>query len=66
MVGTGQHQVRTYHMSQRRPKLVVQFGEARITTLAPTADGESLSLKDLWRMYRVENDLLAVTCAIQN
>ena len=46
VVGTGQHQVRTYHMSQRRPKLSVQFGEARVTALAPTADGESPSFEE--------------------
>jgi ribosome biogenesis protein NSA1 len=40
VVGTGQHKVRVYHVSQKRPKLSVEFGEARITALAPTADGE--------------------------
>jgi len=40
VVGTGEHKVRVYSVEQRRPRLSVEFGEARVTALAPTADGE--------------------------
>ena len=39
VVGTGQHKVRLYDLTQRRPKLSVDFGEARITALAAQSDG---------------------------
>lgn len=40
IVGTGQHKVRVYNLEQRRPKLSIDFGEAKITALAPQPDGE--------------------------
>ena len=39
LVGTGQHKVRLHDMGQRRPVLSVDFGEAKITALAPQSDG---------------------------
>lgn len=39
VVGTGQHKVRVYQVSQKRPLLSVEFGEGKVTALAPLADG---------------------------
>lgn len=40
IVGTGQHKVRMYNVSQKRPVLSVEFGESRITALAPHPGGK--------------------------
>lgn len=39
IVGTGMHKVRLYSLSQKRPLLSVDFGEAKITALAPQDEG---------------------------
>ena len=43
VVGTGQHRLRVYDTAQRRPTLAVEFGEAKITALAPESNGALLS-----------------------
>ena len=40
LVGTDKHKLKLYDIAQRRPKLVVEFGEARITALAPETSGD--------------------------
>ncbi len=42
IVGTGMHKVRLYKTAQRRPVLSVDFGESRITALAPLTTGKPL------------------------
>ena len=42
VVGTGQHRLRVYNTAQRRPTLAVEFGEAKVTALAPESDGALL------------------------
>lgn len=39
-VGTGHHKLRLYDVAQARPLLNVEFGEGRLTSLAPCSDGE--------------------------
>lgn len=42
LVGTAKHTLRLYDVKHgRRPVLDISFGEARITALAPAADGVS-------------------------
>ena len=40
VVGTGMHKVRLYNTEQKRPVMSVDFGESRITALAPHSNGE--------------------------
>ena len=42
VVGTGQHRLRVYDTAQRRPTLAVDFGEAKVTALAPESNGAPL------------------------
>lgn len=41
LVGTVSRRLRLYETSQRRPKLVVDFGEGKITSIAPEAQGKT-------------------------
>ena len=45
VVGTGMHKVRLYNTEQRRPTLSLDFGESRITALAPHTKGQLPSLQ---------------------
>ena len=45
-MGTLQHKVRLYDTSFRRPQLQLDFGEARITALAPEPSGGRLHRPD--------------------
>ena len=40
-VGTAYHKLRIYDVKSRRPALDMQFGEAKVTALAPQSNGES-------------------------
>lgn len=40
-VGTAYHKLRIYDVKAKRPALDMQFGEAKITALAPQSSGEA-------------------------
>lgn len=42
VVGTAYHKLRIYDVKSKRPAVDMQFGEAKVTALAPQSDGESL------------------------
>lgn len=44
VVGTAYHKLRIYDVKSRRPTLNMDFGEARVTAVAPQTDGEPNAL----------------------
>ena len=44
VVGTAYHKLRVYDVKSKRPALDMQFGEAKVTALAPQSNGQQLLL----------------------